>query len=213
MTTIPTQARTEYLLALYQLLQRELLPEAPPVETVIMGMSFPSKGAKMSRSMRVGECHYLKVPGAPEQHLLTIHPVEWETDLQVAQILAHEICHIIAGSEAGHGKIFRALLKQALQTGKPTASYASPEFIDKLDEWRKELPSFVPLPEGALAHYKKRKISPSTQNVYECGCKPIIKIRHHSPRLSLTCNACQMPLNLTQQGQPASTDKLRETIS
>ena len=60
--------RTAYLETAYDLLHRDLLPQAPARSAVALAWSFPSRGARSNgRSVRLGECHFAKVEQIPTQ--------------------------------------------------------------------------------------------------------------------------------------------------
>ncbi len=61
---VTNSERVEWLEQAYQLLREELLPEASERITIVFG--FPSKGARDSRSNRIGEDR--GVPERPEAH-------------------------------------------------------------------------------------------------------------------------------------------------
>lgn len=50
--------------------------------------------------------------------------------VQVLATQAHELLHHYMGHKAGHGPVFAAAAKALGLAGKPTATYAGPEFVD-----------------------------------------------------------------------------------
>lgn len=206
----PSQQRIAYLTAAYRLLAAELLPAAPPAEQVALCYSFPSVRANSRRHRRVGECHYRPLKESGEGHLIAIAPSEWDTDLHVLQTLIHEMCHIVAGKDAGHGPVFRRHLKVCLQEGKPTASIASADFILKLAmEWRAKLPAF---PAGSLPPAERQTIeAPSRNHLYLCSCDPPHKVRSYEADLDVTCNECDQAF-VVQEGAPTRTTLKKEEV-
>lgn len=88
----------------------------------------------------IGQCwsHSASSGGFVE---IFISPVLDEVS-EVDHVLAHELCHAIAGNECGHGGAFVKLARKIGLVGKPTATIAGDELRAKLDEITASMPPY-----------------------------------------------------------------------
>jgi hypothetical protein len=88
---------------------------------------WPSKGGLPGNKRRVrGQCWDSSVSGDSNCEIY-ISPVEAEAR-EVADILAHELVHALLGTAIGHKAPFPQIVKAMGLHGKPTATFAGPEF-------------------------------------------------------------------------------------
>ncbi len=136
---------------------------------------WPAKGALSRRSRRVGECHGAQNSTAGIFELF-ISPL-LEKPLDVAGTVAHEMCHVAAGVEAGHGPGFKKVAKFVdLTAGKPTSAGPGPRLAERLE---RIIGSVGPYPHRAMAPQMKAAKAGSAVKLEcrECGCKVIISRR------------------------------------
>lgn len=112
--------------------------------SVRIAFGFPSSGRG---SNTIGEC-WCPAASADRTTEIWIAPQFGLGDeRRVADILAHEMAHALLGVEAGHGKVFAALVRSIGLEGDPTATIGGPAFWDWIDpilRWQ-----VGPLPHGA----------------------------------------------------------------
>lgn len=114
------------------------LPAVPADVKVSCG--FPGGG---SPRKRIGECWPRALSSAGVNEIF-INPTQSDKT-QVLAILAHELAHAIDDCKSGHNAPFVKLVRGIGLEGKPTATYAGPEFT----AWAEAL-SLPDFPHGAL---------------------------------------------------------------
>lgn len=147
----------------------------PPMK---FSCGFTSKGA---RSKRIGECHPMGA-SASKVHEIFIHPM-LSDPIEVAQVVCHEAVHAYAGLQHKHGGEFKRVAKALGLAGKMTATYAGPEFIERV---KPLLENVGPYPHGTLGSGSDAK-DPSS------GPKQKTKM------LKVVCSGCDYTLWTTRK--------------
>lgn len=136
----------------------------PMLDTSIRAsVGFPSTRAVVGKNRRIGECWY---PEASEDgsHQIFVSPLISDA-LRVADIVVHELVHVVTGKKAGHkGAFKRCALKLGL-TGKMTATQAGPELIEALTGILAEI---GPYPHSAINPTLSDKKKQSTRMIKLC---------------------------------------------
>lgn len=133
---------------------------------------WPSRFALSHRARRVGECHAVETSTAGLFEVF-VSPV-LEDSLEVAGTVAHEMAHIVAGTEAGHGPKFNKVCWHVgLTKGKPTSVMPGKalnthiqEIITKLGPY----PHKAMKPKSTIVPLKPKPIKLTC----ECGCSVTI---------------------------------------
>ena len=101
---------------------------------------WPSKGAGSRRRKTVGQC--FDPSASKDNHHEIIIGMSLDDPMEVAHVLAHELCHAIVGTKHGHKGPFRKLALAIGLEGKMTATTAGQEFkryiqpsLDRLGEY------------------------------------------------------------------------------
>ena len=89
---------------------------------------WPSTRALSAKNRRIGECWVGAASEDGAREIVISMAVD--NEMEVAQILAHEMVHASAGMPAGHGKEFRKLALAIGLEGKMTATTAGQKFKD-----------------------------------------------------------------------------------
>ena len=101
-------------------------------------------------------------------------------------VLLHELIHACFGWRFGHGKGFSQAARRVGLAGPPTATTVG-------DALRPVLVSYVeqvgPYPHAAITVKPKDKVG-SRLRLYQCGCKPAVKVRVASDRFQARCLLC-----------------------
>ncbi len=87
---------------------------------------FTSAGARGSKLDVIGEC-WFPTASKDKTHEIFIRP-DQALSLDVAAILVHELCHVVAGPKAGHGEKFAQLARDMHLEGKPTDTKSGVDF-------------------------------------------------------------------------------------
>lgn len=135
-------------------------------ENIRVTVGFPKGGRT-----RIGECHYTEA--SSDQHFeIFISPELGQKskhkDQYVVEVIAHEICHTIAGYKAGHKKPFKVIATAIGLQGKMTSTVPGPVMKDFIAAFEKE---HGPYPAGALTRsmQKKKKTYLNKCECPECG--------------------------------------------
>ena len=116
------------------------IPDA--FKRVRVSVGFPL-GARTTSA--IGQCWYPSA-SADGMHEVFVSPVIDDAS-RALDVLAHELCHVAAGSSAQHGTAFKRLAHAVGLTGKMKATTAGPEFT----AWAKgALGELGKYPHGAL---------------------------------------------------------------
>lgn len=113
-------------------------------EKVRVSVGFP-KGGRAGGSHTIGQCWDARVSGDGHNEIF-IHP-ELADPGRVMDVLTHELVHAAVGLEAGHKKVFKTCAIKVGLIGKMTATVASPELHQQLQNYLKRLP---PYPHAAM---------------------------------------------------------------
>ncbi len=108
-------------------------------KNIRIGVGFP-KGRGGKGQHAIGQCwtHEKSKDGTFE---IFIHP-ELDNPYRVADVLIHELCHVGAGIDAGHGSKFRRIAVEVGLAGKMTATVAGEELFKRLPELLQPLPKY-----------------------------------------------------------------------
>ena len=93
--------------------------------------SLPSKGA-FAKNQVLGECWSCKASDDCTFEIMISHVTA--KSVRVADILAHEICHIAVGIENGHNHIFGKCARSIGLEGKLTSTYAGADLTAYIKE-------------------------------------------------------------------------------
>jgi len=123
-------------------------------ENIRVTIGWPKGGRK-----RIGECHY--TANSTDKHFeIFISPELGQNskygDHPVIEVIAHEICHTIAGYEAAHKAPFKKIATTIGLEGKMTSTLPGPLMRVFIDQFEKE---HGPYPAGAMLRsmIKKKK--------------------------------------------------------
>ena len=152
---------------------------------------WPCKKA-ISKNRRVGECHSSRV-SAGGIHEIFISPV-LEKPLEVAGTVCHEMAHVVAGIEAGHGKGFIKVCKYVGLVGKPTQALPGKVLGDAIAKIVDKVGIY---PHQAITVAAKTVIrAPSqTKLVCPCGCSVVMGLKWLEEAGVPTCG-CGMQFTL-----------------
>lgn len=149
---------------------------------------WPTRGAVSTRRRVVGQCHGAKSSSGGLYELF-ISPVLAEP-LEVAGTLCHELAHVAAGTEAGHGgKFVKVCRHVGLDKGKPTNVMPGDRLNDRL---RKIIEVQGAYPHSAIVPILKQvKVArPAVRlECEECGCKVSMSAKWYAEAGAPTC-AC-----------------------
>lgn len=120
---------------------------------------------------RIGECHFTEA--STDQHFeIFVSPELGQNsqykDHSVIEVIAHEICHTIAGHKAGHKKPFKNIAIKIGLEGKMTSTIPGPRMLQLISDFEKE---HGPYPAGALTRnmIKKKQTYLLKCECQECG--------------------------------------------
>lgn len=121
-------------------------------ENIRVTIGWPVGGRK-----RIGECHYSE--NSKDEHFeLFISPELGKSskygDHPVIEVIAHEICHTIAGPKAGHKRPFKIVATAIGLEGKMTSTKPGPAMQTFIETFEKE---HGPYPAGALTRSMVKK--------------------------------------------------------
>lgn len=136
---------------------------------------WPSISAISGRNQRIGECHGPKTSKAGVFELF-ISPV-LEKPLDVAGTVAHEMCHVVAGIDAKHGKGFTRVAQHVgLTKGKPRSAGPGEKLAERL---LKVAEGLGPYPHAAIVPTVKEKKPPTSVGLEcsGCGCRVTISLK------------------------------------
>ncbi len=162
------KTREEYLMGATALCSDKVFKAALlDVPTNIkVATSFPNKRANKSRLQTVGQCFPPQLSDG-EDFQVMISPVISDP-IKVLDILCHELIHVIDGCLNGHKGPFPKMMKAIGLIGKPTATEAGPELLEKLKAISDELGQY---PHDALdtTQLKKQGTRMIKCECSECG--------------------------------------------
>ncbi len=135
---------------------KELEPELIKQKKLLAGKyphfnkPFPSVKVSVTQPTRgkaIGTCWSDKA--SSEGYYEIFITAKEDNPMRVLDILTHELCHAVDGLISGHGTAFKRLAYAMGLTGKPTATVASAEFIEK----------YKPIIESKLGDYPHAKMN------------------------------------------------------
>ena len=199
--------RVEWFAKGYVILRRDLLEEAPPSATIVVG--FPVK-KRSGNTMTIGECHHGCMKGAGpefgEENLIVIHPILLDRPIDALATLLHEMIHAALGPDVkAHGKEFQALAKRCGLQPPWTATTPDATLSEYLLGVANELGS---LPPGVYTPPPPKPRKPSSLKKYHCGCaKPRVLTLSPSKLQAgpLICGVCKQSFRTEQQHELAGT--------
>lgn len=183
--------REAWLRAAYDLLRREVLPEAP--EAVAISWSFPSKGGSAASRRTIGECHYREGTAVDVEggRAILVSPT-LSSPLALIETLAHEMVHAALPAGCGHRAAFSQLAARIGLVKPWTATKAGPELAAKIEAWLKVLPAW---PGGHLRVVSTQR---GRQLKAVCGCGRILRgSRSTFEQGPIVCGLCEEPFQLT----------------
>lgn len=111
---------------------------------------WPTRGALSQKRRVIGQCWDGQVSKAGFAELFISPSIA--DDMEVAATVAHELVHASIGTEQKHGKMFRDVVTRLGLLGKPTATFAGPEFKKEVNPILKKLGNY---PHSAMEPNKK----------------------------------------------------------
>lgn len=123
---------------------------------------FPGSGGLAKKKRRIGEVWYSEA-SADQHYEIFISPTLSEP-LRVAGVLAHEMVHVVAGKEAGHGREFRECATSIGLIGKMTATTEGEEFAAVVEPMLAKLGAY---PHGELTASGQKK---QGTRLLKCQC-------------------------------------------
>jgi len=155
---MPT-TREEWLNHAIQLLRPHFTTKGYPLPANIrVSCGLPSTGALRTKKRTLGEVWEAKA-SKDEHHEIFISPVT-DRPINVLSILAHELVHIAVGLKAGHRGKFPICAHAVGLIGPWTATKASNEFIDRLNDI---LPTLGKYPHAEFRGMTNRKKKQGTR--------------------------------------------------
>lgn len=185
MTAYKYETREEWLNA-FVLYAREQFArvDAPLPEKVRVSVGFTSQGA---RSGRIGECWHNSASEDGYYEIFLKPTIE--TEARMADILTHELCHTVAGIDAGHGPAFKRVATAVGLGGRMTSTLATSGWY----VWALPiLNELGPMPYGRLtdgASTARRKQATNLIKVEcpACGWLARVTRKHINPHTHLNC--------------------------
>lgn len=121
-------------------------------DNIRVTIGFPKGGRT-----RIGECHYTEA--STDQHFeIFVSPELGQnskyTNHSPMEVIAHEICHTIAGFKAGHKKPFKAIATAIGLEGKMTSTVPGPKMLKLIKSFEE---TNGPYPAGALTRSMLKK--------------------------------------------------------
>lgn len=163
---------------------KELQPELIKQKKLLAGKyphfnkPFPSVKVSVTQPTRgkaIGTCWSDKASDGGHYEIFIT--AKEDNPMRVLDILTHELCHAVDGLISGHGTAFKRLAYAMGLTGKPTATEASEEFIEK----------YKPIIESKLGDYPHAKMN------LESSTK-----KQKTRLLKATCSDCDFNFRVSQ---------------
>lgn len=196
------ETREEWLDAAAELIMRLGDEEVPQMRTqrkFRVSCGLPSRGA-FSSKRRTGECWH-EVCTSDHVNEIYISPT-LDDPLEVFAVLMHELCHVVAGLEAKHGKEFARVARAIGLTGKMTASVLDADTVP----WAlKQIERLGEYPHGALSGRpdptkKKQSTRMLKATCSGEGCDYTFRIaKAHAEQGLPLCPVCGAPIELADR--------------
>jgi hypothetical protein len=148
---------------------------------------WPCRGGLGRRRRVVGECHALESSRAGVHEIFVSPTLDKPTE--VAGVVTHEMSHVAAGIEAGHGKGFVKVARHiGLTKGRPTSALPGPRLGEKLARFVHSLGTY---PHDAVLPALKpcRPRTTVTLSCSGCPCKVVMGLKCYQEVGAPTC-AC-----------------------
>jgi hypothetical protein len=160
----------------------------------------PSAGRTWSKPLR--KCHHSSFKGS--KIAIVLHRSQWSSDdIEVLQALAHEMIHATLAPAAGHRGEFARLAEAIGLEGPATATRAGERFRIAIQRLRAELPN---LPQDGIALDRPGKQG-TRLRLWECACKPPIKVRVSRDDFRATCDVCGCTFTMRGSSPPDAFDE------
>lgn len=179
-----TPYREAWLQAAASFLCDHIAARGLPRVTVRVSCGWPVRGGIARRRTVIGQCFppALCTDGTPQ---IFISP-RLADSVVVLGTLLHELLHASVGCQFGHRKEFSQAARKVGLAGPPTATVVG-------DALRPLLLFYIervgPYPHAAITVKPKAKVG-SRMRLYECGCKPPVKVRVASDTFAAVCLHC-----------------------
>ena len=139
-------------------------------------MGWPCRAGTSVRRRRIGECHHSTSSSGGFCEIF-ISPV-LDTPLKVAGTVCHELAHVAAGADAGHGSWFTKVCKHVgLTHGKPTEVMPGASLNKRLEGIITKLPEYPHKAITPVAKVRDMVQSSISLVCTSCGCKVRIAIQ------------------------------------
>jgi hypothetical protein len=182
---------------------KELEPELIKQKKLLAGKyphfnkPFPSVKVSVTqptKSNAIGHCWSDKASDGG--HFEIFITAKEDNPMRVLDILTHELCHAVDGLISGHGTPFKRLAYAMGLTGKPTATEASDEFIEK----------YKPIIESKLGDYPHAKMNLKS-------AKKTQPVRNHKVSCTGCSNSFRQSATLIRSSLVANAYKGLECVS
>lgn len=113
------------------------------VPEIAVSVGWPSKGALSTKKRVIGQCWFGSTTADNKPQLFISPLLDDPTSIDgVLPTLVHEVCHVIAGADAKHGPHFIKVMKKLGLEGKPTATTAGEELVERCKRIYTDLGAF-----------------------------------------------------------------------
>jgi hypothetical protein len=159
---------------------------------------WPVVGGFSPRRRRIGESHGPRASKSGHYEVF-ISPL-LDTPESVAGTVSHELCHVMAGIEAAHGRKFVKICKLiGLTKGSPTSARPGERLAESL---RKLTDRLGPYPHSAIIGIPRKVRPPAMTGIVctKCGCKAIMSFKWLEAAGFPAC-ACGGMFTLKEEGE------------
>jgi hypothetical protein len=169
--------REQWLEAAVELLRPIFKGKNHDIPPIKVSTGWPSKGGLAKAKRTLGQCWEKTASEDGETAQIFISPLLLHT-WAVLSVLAHEVCHAVAGPQQGHGKKFKGIGKDIGLEGKAAHMVAGADLLERFKQW-----------EADLGPYPHQKINPSLSGVKKQGTRMI----------KCVCGDCDYTVRTTQK--------------
>lgn len=135
-------------------------------EIIRVSVGWPSAGGLANKKRVIGQCWYGQMSKDKNPQLFISPLLDQVTDpAGVLPTLVHEIGHVAAGADAKHGPRFKTMMKKVGLEGKPTATTAGADLIERLIVLAEEL---GPFPHSCIIPVKVPKTQTTRMRKITC---------------------------------------------
>lgn len=169
---------------------------APILESLKVSVGWPSARGLSRKQPTIGQC-WSTAASAGAYHEIFISPRVADPML-AAEVLVHEMCHVVAGHAAGHMHGFGRIARKVGLTGPNRATVATEALRETLGKILAEMPEFPHSQLNAEADIKKQ--GTRMLKAY-CPCVPgdnyIMRMtRKNAERGRPNCPLCDKPMRM-----------------